>query len=75
MLKKFYKSYGAPSVSRGFIHGLAQMGSGGRAHYTIGPLRTRTALEAFRGDWIRLGKDMTLAVEKVRERGAKEKCE
>lgn len=61
-----------PSISRGFIHGLAQMGSVGRAHTIMSPIRIKTSAESLRGDWVRLGHDMALAMERVRERGTKE---
>ena len=59
-----------PSISLGFVHGLAQMSSLGHVHPIGSPMRARSVTDSFCEDWIRLGGDMALAIEKVRERGA-----
>jgi hypothetical protein len=50
-----------------FLRGLAQMGSAGQAEPPILPNRSKSAAEAFREDWKRLGDDMTRATKKIRE--------
>jgi len=61
------------SISRGFAHGLAQMSSGGLAGpMTSWPKRPKSAAEALGEDWQRLGRDMNLALQKVRERSVGE---
>ena len=59
-----------PSISLGFVHGLAQMSSIGQVPPIGRQTRTKSAADSLREDWIRLGGDMALAIEKVRERGA-----
>jgi len=59
-----------PSISLGFVHGLAQMSSIGHVHPIGRPMRAKSAADSLREDWIRLGGDMALAIEKVHERGA-----
>jgi hypothetical protein len=59
-----------PSVSEGFMRGLAQMAALGRVR-PRSVLMAKSAAEALHGDWIRLGGDMSRAIEKARASGEK----
>jgi hypothetical protein len=59
-----------PYIFQGFAHGLAQMSGMGRSHSLGRFPKSNSAVKSLRGDWMRLGGDMAVAIEKVRERGA-----
>jgi hypothetical protein len=58
----------AARVAEGVVHGFAQMGSAGQAD--VQKPAKKTATEALRGDWTRLGSDMSRAIEKVKASGS-----
>lgn len=58
----------AARVTEGVVHGFAQMGSLGYSDVRE-PAPRKTATEALRGDWERLGGDMERAIEKVKACG------
>jgi hypothetical protein len=60
-----------PSISQGFVHGLAQMSSVGLARSIDRSYRADSVAESLRGDWVRVGSNMATAIERVRDRGPK----
>lgn len=59
----------AARITEGVVHGFAQMGSLGNSDARE-PAPKKTVTEALRGDWARLGGDMTRAIEKVKANGS-----
>lgn len=58
----------AVRVTESVVHGIAQMGSLGHAD-TRKPAPKKSVADALSGDWMRLGRDMTRAIDKVKTRG------
>jgi uncharacterized membrane protein len=54
-------------LSYGFTHGLAQIAAAGHVERRL-PYKTRSAAEAFRGDWEKVGQDLGRTIERSRER-------
>lgn len=67
MANRNYAGRFSSSVSHGFTHGLAQMSSLGKARPFLRTLRANSVVEAMRGDWLRLGGDMAVVIEKAHE--------
>lgn len=67
MSNRNYAGRFSSSVSHGFAHGLAQMSSLGKARPFVRTSRANSVVEAMRGDWLRLGGDMAVAIEKAHE--------
>ena len=55
-------------IGSSFLHGLAQIASGGAARRKM-PARAKTVAEALRADWVALGSDFDNAIYKVKPLG------